>query len=282
MILQNKILQLLCATIAVCALSQTKSAISTEAGPALLKLVGDGLELRQMRINENKKLTFLQVSLKKFDVRVLTARVPISSSNQKSPEIFATYERAPRGYFLQDYQRRYNAIAALSGGYIETFSPPTALGFIKSNGTVTDAMHKSWLTDGIFCSDKGSASIWQIDEASDAVNMRDCLQAGPLLIYRGRVFGNGIDIQNSGFKKLARSVQAQGFVCIDKEGFVLLGISDAIDLSSFVEILRSPPINCIDALRLTGKETAGLRVADEFLFGKDEYLFPSALAIISR
>jgi hypothetical protein len=87
---------------------------------------------------------------------VLTALVPIDVPNISPTQ---TLERAARGYFLKDYRTLYRAKAVLSGGYIASFSPPMALGLVKSNGVVANEFHKSWLTEGFFCSDVGRVKI---------------------------------------------------------------------------------------------------------------------------
>lgn len=242
--------------------------------------IADGLRFIEYSILRNyKNLHVIRVSLNRYDVRVLAAQVSFTKGI-KSSEAVSVPDRSARGYFLDDYRRRYGAIAAMSAGYIDSYSPPTPLGFVKSAGVIINGIHKSWLMTGIFCSDEGVAQITPIEDAKLMQRMRDCVQAGPLLIYRGKVFEG--DSRNSGMSKLARSIQSQGFVCIDRSGSVLLGVSDEIDLQMLVDVLRDPQIGCVDALRLTGKETAGLKITTGLSFGDDDFLLPNALAVIPR
>ena len=132
-------------------------------------------------------------------------------------------ERAPQGLSLSDLLIRYGALAVMSGGYIDTYSPPTALGFVKSNDILVAPPRNSWLTNGVFCSDKGRAVI----QSGIPDNFRDCLQAGPVLLSGGRAPPQS---NNQGYTKLAQSVQEQGFICLDFQGHVVLGVSDKINL----------------------------------------------------
>ena len=164
--------------------------------------IADGLELHRASLGRGEA-TYLRVDLGKFDVRVLTALVPIDEPNISPTQ---TLERAARGYFLKDYRTLYGAKAVLSGGYIASFSPPMALGLVKSNGVIANEFHKSWLTEGLFCSDVGRVKI---DDDVDKDEFRDCLQTGPLLLLRGQPPRDGRSTRASGYDKLARAVQEQ-------------------------------------------------------------------------
>jgi hypothetical protein len=85
--------------------------------------------------------------------------------------------------------------------------------------------------------------------------------------------------RSRGFHKLAGSVQEQAFVCLDRARHVVFGVTDKINFAALVELLKA--IGCVDAMRLTGLDTAGLRV-DRKLFGNDDYLFPNCLGAIPR
>jgi hypothetical protein len=138
------------------------------------KLLAEELITQTAKIAGDKTVDYLRVALSDVSVRVLTPLVPLKST---LPTV-ADPERALRGLSLADYLKIYDAAAVMSGGYIENYSPPTALGFVKSNGVSTTRSHESWLTDGVFCSDVGRAIIGPSSSA-DQTSFRDCLQAGP-------------------------------------------------------------------------------------------------------
>ncbi len=235
--------------------------------------VAKDLNIQKQELSGGQAVNFIRVDLSDFDVRVITPLVALGGNFPASNNP----ERMPQGFLLSDYLTRYNAVAVMSGGYIDSYSPPTALGFVKSNGTLVAPPHKSWLTNGLFCSDVGRAVIQSSSPVSNKSDFRDCLQAGPLLLSAG----HALTEHGAGYQKLAQSLQEQGFICIDSQSRVLIGVSDKINLLTLIEFLSLPEIGCKDALRLTGLDTAGLRDRNH-LFGHDEYLFPNAIGILPK
>jgi hypothetical protein len=246
----------------------------TPPEPKPPQVIADGLVLHQATVAEGRLATYLRVDLEKFDVRVLSALLP-----RKDDKAQAAPERAARGFFLNDYRTLHNAEAVLSGGYIASFSPPTPLGLIKSDWTVVNAPHESWLTDGYFCSEPGRA---QIQRWIDLAAFRDCLQAGPILLLQGEPPKDlGRSRRPGSYKKLENSVQEQAFICTVMPNELILGVTDKINLPALVDFLSRKETGCTDAIRLTGEQTAGLVLSDKE-FGHDDYLFPSVIAVMPR
>lgn len=235
-----------------------------------------GIALEVLDLGGGKHVSFADFAVESFTLRVLT---PLVSPEGKAVTANGR-DRAAQGLFLADYAQRYRTVAVSSGGYIESFSPPTPLGFVKSRGIIISRSHESWLTDGVICSDDGRISIDAAGRTPDNSQFQDCLQAGPLLLKQGKVDPLGSS-NSSGYQKLARSIQEQTFVCINDRKRVLLGVTDKIDIITLLTFLRRPTISCSDALRLTGLDTSGMRVGDKLL-NKDDYLFPTALGIVPR
>jgi hypothetical protein len=93
---------------------------------------------------------------------------------------------SPRALYLGDYIGKENAVIAVSGGYMSSFSPPKALGLVKVNGRQISAPHTTWLGKGMVCTDGRLPKIANYDELK-ATSLSDCLQSGPLLIDGGKV-----------------------------------------------------------------------------------------------
>lgn len=231
-------------------------------------------EIQVQQLTGGKSAYYLRADLSDDDVRVLSPLVPLSSESAANRNL----ERMPQGFFLEDYLVRYNAIAVSSGGYMSSYSPPMALGFLKSNGMSLARPHNSWLTNGLFCSNSDRAAIQLVGVDFEPPSFRDCLQAGPVLL---KDRSPPPVSANSGYTKLAQSVQEQTFICIDSQKRIVLGVTDKINFSALVEFLRSSRIGCVDALRLTGLDTAGLRDRKK-LYGHDDYLFPSVIGVIQK
>jgi uncharacterized protein YigE (DUF2233 family) len=156
-----------------------------------------------------------------------------------------------------------------------------SLGLVKSNNILANRAHSSWLDEGVYCfsPDKSVIEHWTPEYDTDPYV--DCLQAGPLLLYNG---SDPMDVPNKltpGFIKLARSVQEQAFICtLNDSSNIIIGVTEPVNFDALTGFLKGK-LNCKSALRLTGKETAGLRVKDE-LYGNDRILLPNAIAVFRR
>ena len=239
----------------------------------------EGLVLQHVQISENKKMHLVRISLRYFDVRVLSPLVSLLSETKQRTN--SNPERLARGYYLQEYLLRFGAEVVSSGGYIESYSPPTSLGLVKSAGTTVSSAHNSWLTEAIFCSDEGKATIDFMKSDLSKSDFRDCLQAGPMLLRQGKIPADTPTRRSTGYLKLAGSVQEQVFLCLDSAQQVLLGVTDKIDLPTLIASLIRQDVGCSDAIRLTGQDTAGLRTKNQ-LFGNDDYRFPNAIGVVRR
>ena len=238
----------------------------------------DGFELKHVPVTQTHSATYLIVNLGKYDVRVIAALVPPGAG--KNNRQLAAPERAATGLSLDDYQRLYQARAVASGGYLASFAPPTPLGLLKSNGVLVSRSHQTWLVEGMYCSNAGQALILQWTQDADISNFRDCIQAGPILLHDGKEPNDVPSRQAIGYNKLAMSIQEQTFLCTLTGNRIVLGVTDEVNLPTLVNFLRDK-VGCLNAIRFTGAETAGLRV-NEQLYGNDRFLFPSALAVIPR
>ncbi len=235
----------------------------------------EGISVRTVQAAVGKNMHIIVVPLDRFDVRVLTPSMPSSRSEVYSRDP----ERAAKGYFLEDYKRRFNAVAVLAGGYIDSYSPPTSLGLVRSDGQLISSSRSSWLTEAALCSDAGNVEIGLVDLTRQP--FRDCVQAGPLLLKFGKPPTDLVSRKAPGFSRLNTSVQEQNFACTSSDGRVLLGVTDKIDLPTLVTALQKPEVGCVDAIRLTGLDTAGLRIGTT-LFGSDDYLYPNVIGVVRR
>jgi Phosphodiester glycosidase len=238
-------------------------------------VVADGAELLQQQPHDNVTMTYLRVALDRFNIRVATPRVlKFGAANQTPGQ---NPERSPRGFFLDEYISRYDALAAISASYVKTFSPPTPLGQIKSDGIIVGTPHSSWATEGVFCSDKGRASIEVATGSLADMNYRDCIQVGPILLQDHTVPADLLSSTTGGsdYDKMINGQVGHSIACIDKAGRVLLGLTGRMPLSELVAALKHAPLYCASAIRL---QPGGMQVKSN-LYGTDSYLHPSALVV---
>lgn len=238
---------------------------------------GGDLVLRQEKLPGGAILHYIRVPLARYDLRVLAASVPLFANAEGGQRI--NPERSASGYSLQDYLRRYRALAVLSGGYIDSYSPPTPLGLVRSNGLQISPVHQSWLVDGLFCAGHGRVEISRVDMDPVRRTFEDCVQAGPLLLLNGQLVGDQGREEVANYKKFVLTPLERTFICLIGRQEAVIGISDKIELPKLVAALRQPQFGCVDAMGLTGGSSGGLRL-DGRLIGKDEFLFPSVLGVM--
>ena len=237
---------------------------------------GETVDVIEASIGNKVPAWYLKIDMTKFELRVVAARVP----TRQGAEV-ANPERAPTGFSLEDYQRLYGARAVMSGGYLSSFAPPTPLGLVKSNNVIVNPAHNSWLVDGIYCysSAKVVVELWK--QKPNIGDFQDCLQAGPILLYNGDARSDNSDSHGAGYVKLAQSNQEQAFICTSANNQIAVGITGVTDFTTLIQFLKNE-VGCVTALRLTGKDTAGLIVNDKPYGSVDQYLLPNALAVIPR
>lgn len=181
------------------------------------------------------------------------------------------------GYSVKEYGSSPGVIAAISGGYLSSLSPPLPLGYVRTDGKEHNSTHRSWLTDGMLCMNGGVPKLWDTYQPPDAAG--DCLQAGPILVRGGRSVPSP---KNKTAKaKLWDSEQEQALICVDR-GIVRMIATGPIPVRALLPVLTDPqsPIACQDALRLTGAVTANLFVKSFGALNDNAPLLPNALVVV--
>jgi uncharacterized protein YigE (DUF2233 family) len=80
--------------------------------------------------------------------------------------------------------------------------------------------------------------------------------------------------------KLVKSVQMQSFVCVTKDDNLIFGVSTALSLDIFAQLVKTR-LKCVNAMRLTGYKTAALYY-EKGLIGNDDLPLTSVIAIFPR
>jgi hypothetical protein len=64
---------------------------------------------------------------------------------------------------ISDYYYDANPIAVISGGFLKSFSPPTALGMLIINKRQISRENPTWLGGGMFCADDQKYFVGRFD-----------------------------------------------------------------------------------------------------------------------
>jgi hypothetical protein len=181
-------LYLVVTTIVIVIISPTFASDSTIAA---------GVQFRTVLVPDDGKL--FVVVLGNNNETDATARV-ISSSSTNNAKKYG-FEVAS-SMTLSDYYFSTGAIAAVSGGFIASFSPPVPLGAIFVDGRQVSRETSTWLGTGMFCDSKNKYYVGLYDSGK-AHLFADCIQAGPLFIQGGNLRYDS-DVSNQGELALVR------------------------------------------------------------------------------
>jgi hypothetical protein len=181
-------LYLVATTIVIVIISPTFASDSTIAA---------GVQFRTVLVPDDGKL--FVVVLGNNNETNATARV-ISSSSTNNAKKYG-FEVAS-SMTLSDYYFSTGAIAAVSGGFIASFSPPVPLGAIFVDGRQVSLEISTWLGTGMFCDSKNKYYVGLYDSGK-AHLFADCIQAGPLFIQGGNLRYDS-EVNNQGELALVR------------------------------------------------------------------------------
>jgi hypothetical protein len=192
----------------------------------------------------------------------------------------ATENPIGSGLTVLEYQQKFKAYAALSGGFMKSFYPPLPLGFVKSNGKIINREHDPSFYSGIVCSKQNALTIEPFTGRSATEAWTDCLQSGPLLLYRGRP---AVEFEN--YPDDFLKAHNRAFIAVDAQQRVILGVTEKITISVLLEVLQMPVeqggLGCRGALNLSGDYVGIVTdVAGKSLTGGDVEIYPPNALIV--
>jgi hypothetical protein len=180
---------------------------------------------------------------------------------------------------ISDYYFDANPIAVVSGGFLRRYSPPTPSGMLIINNRQISRETLTWSGKGMFCADDQGYFVGRFDQ-DKANSYSDCVQSGPLFIEDGNVRYEAESKISEEEINWVNQIVMQAFVCVASDGNLVFGVSTAMGLDFFAKLAKKR-LKCVNAIRLTGDDTAGLYYARN-LIGNDDLPLTSVIAIFQR
>jgi hypothetical protein len=183
-------------------------------------------------------------------------------------------------------------LAILNGGFLETYTPATPAGLLQIRGEVINgSAPRDQVASAVICfgqAEKPSALAIEPLIGSERLQKRysDCLQAGPLLIYKGRQFDDLMILDLDPSLKEFASVSAErSFIARNARGETILGVTAKTSLYALRAALllgeSDGGFGAIAAVGLTGRSTAGMIVAgrEPYTAGAVSKVLPNAIIV---
>ena len=201
-------------------------------------------------------------------IGVRSARLTVVRISTPDARLSLAASEGPKdpGYSLMGYQKTRGARVVLSGGFLASFYPPLAAGFVKSDGVVRNRHADDPFLNGILEIAGGRVAITAFHGVEGTEAWQHVLQSGPLLVIDGRsVLPDSGAISDRTLRNVIEQVYARAFVAVDTRGRTLLGWLNGATLPDLVALLTRPAaaggLECRTALNLSGHRNAGLLVA---------------------
>ena len=188
--------------------------------------------------------------------KVDTSKAAIGITN---PKVVGSIDaRRYDAYSIEEYATRGPYVVVQSGGFLSSWSPPSALGYVKVKGIEYNPVHDSWLTNGVFCTNCRKFEIKKFTSSESFSGWTSCLQAGPLIAEGGKIVLN--TARHTWY--VTGEKHRQSFMCKASDGRLIMGLAEDVSLADFSRSLIASEedggIGCIDAVLLTSKGIAGI------------------------
>jgi len=189
-------------------------------------------------------------------------------------ELFADQDKRHPGRSTQYVLKVTGARAALSGGFLQSFSPAIPLGFVQADGAVVNRPHRAELFNGVIRLAEGSVDVLRVAGEKEILGLAggragsrsdedtDYLQSGPLIVFDGRP---ALELADPELVSDIEGAYGRAFFCVDAGGNAILGATGEIRLDALAPILARPNddggVGCAAAVNLSGASSRSL-IAD--------------------
>jgi hypothetical protein len=222
---------------------------------------------------------------------VFTVKYAIAPFNRRLRLILPTSESG--GFSLSRFFVAQQPSAILNGGFLSTYAPATPAGLVQIRSErINDGAPGDSVASAVICfgqTERPNAVAIEPFSASERLRKTysDCLQAGPLLIYKGRPFSNLEELDSDPtLKNFAFVAAERSFVARNARGETVLGVTAKTSLYALRAALllseNEGGFGAITAICLTGRSTAGMIVSgkEPYTAGAISKVLPNAIIVI--
>lgn len=146
---------------------------------------------------------------------------------------------------VSDYAQYTHALIAINGGFFDKNYHPLGLR-IRHHQQLSPLKLISWW--GVFYTKQGHAYLSSAKRFKQTEHVDFALQSGPRLIINGRI------------PSLRPGLDERSALGITQDGHVIILVTEhaAITTTELAQLMKAPPLNCINALNLDGGSSSQL------------------------
>lgn len=216
----------------------------------------------------------------------------VVAANQKLSLALPKGASSP-GVPLTQFFKMERPIAALNGGFLRTVVPATPSGLLQVRGEEISSfveLADDPVLSGVICFiDKRPAEIIPIQMAKEVrKSFPDCVQAGPLMVFKGQQAEDleTFDNKYPELKRFSGRPAERSFVLRNAHDETILGVTELVSLVALRTMMltseKEGGFGAVSAIMLTGRSTAGLIIGGDkepILSGGTVSFLPNAIVV---
>jgi hypothetical protein len=185
-----------------------------------------------------------------------------------------------------------DALAAFTGGFLDTYSPATPAGLVQRRNTIQNDLQADPVMTAVVCFSADPikpVAIMATQEFLPGETKGDCIQTGPFLAKNGQKETDFDALEKSLGSPFARGHFERAILMVNVLSQIVIGVSSPISLFPLRELLLKPAqkggLGAIVAVGLSGTLTAGLVIEGKdklITVGAVKTLLPNAVIIRER
>lgn len=201
------------------------------------------------------------------------------------------------GSSLVRFRLDEGAVAAFTGGFLDTYAPATPAGLVRKGDKIYNQLDRTdAVMDAVICltSDPHKPiTITAVENYAEARAAGDCIQTGPYLVKdkleKAKLEAVEAAVDPTLKFRFSTDPYQRSFLVLNARHEVIIGVAaPRVSLFALREFLRAPEkdggFDAVEAVAMSGTRTAGLVIESnpEITAGSVQTLLPNAIVIERR